>query len=174
MTKKALISFQAPQQPKKPTRNIKVPAAIRRTMEEDTSSSTFTWSLTSGKRVRRFARPSSSYLTNRQTDSKAAPAICRIEIHNGYSLQWRHDDRDGVSSHQPHDCLLNRLFRHRSKETSKFRVNRLCEGNSPVTRKMFPFDDVIMDLDLLRWHGPHSYQGPLLLIWISFNPSTGK
>ena len=43
------------------------------------------------------------------------------------------DGRDGVSNHQPHDCLLNRLFRHRSKKTSKLRVIGLCEGNSPVT-----------------------------------------
>ena len=32
-----------------------------------------------------------------------------------------------------HDCLLNRLFRRRSKKTSKFRVTGLCAGNSPVT-----------------------------------------
>ena len=44
------------------------------------------------------------------------------------SLRWRHN-----SNHQPHDCLLNRLFRRRSKETSKLRVTDLCEGNSPVT-----------------------------------------
>ena len=31
------------------------------------------------------------------------------------------------------DCLLNRLFRRRSKKTSKLRVIGLCEGNSPVT-----------------------------------------
>ena len=48
-------------------------------------------------------------------------------------LQWRHNDRDGVSHHQPQDCLLNRLFRHRWKKTSKLRVTGLCEGNSPVT-----------------------------------------
>ena len=38
------------------------------------------------------------------------------------SLQWRHNERVGVSNHQPHDCLLNRLFRPRSKKTSKLRV----------------------------------------------------
>ena len=27
------------------------------------------------------------------------------------SLQWRYNEHDGVSDHQPHDCLLNRLFR---------------------------------------------------------------
>ena len=49
------------------------------------------------------------------------------------SLQWRHNDRDGVSNHQPQGCLLNRLFRHRWKKTSKLRVTGRCEGNSPVT-----------------------------------------
>ena len=48
------------------------------------------------------------------------------------TLQWRHNERDGVSNEQPHDCLLNRLFRRRSKKTSKLRVTRLCAGNSPV------------------------------------------
>ena len=49
------------------------------------------------------------------------------------TLQWRHNERDGVSNHQPHDCLLNHLFRRRSKNTSKLRLTGLCEGNSPVT-----------------------------------------
>ena len=49
------------------------------------------------------------------------------------TLQWRHNERDGVSNHQPHDCLLNRLFRRRSQKTSKFRVTCLCAGSSPVT-----------------------------------------
>ena len=62
-----------------------------------------------------------------------------------------------ASNHQPHDCLFNRLFRRRSKKTSNLRVTGLCVGNSPgpvnslhkgpVTRKMFPFDDVIMVYD---------------------------
>ena len=52
-----------------------------------------------------------------------------------HALQWRHNKRDGVSNHQPHDCLLNRLFGRRSKKlkTSKFRVTGLCEGNSPAS-----------------------------------------
>ena len=49
------------------------------------------------------------------------------------SLQWRHNGCDSVSNHQPHDCFLNRLFRRRSKKTSKLRVTGLCEGNSPGT-----------------------------------------
>ena len=49
------------------------------------------------------------------------------------SLQWRHNGRDSVSNHQPQDCLLNPLFRCRSKKTSKLRVTGLCAGNSPGT-----------------------------------------
>ena len=49
------------------------------------------------------------------------------------TLQWRHNGRDTVSNHLPHDCLLNRLFRRRSKKTSKLRVTGLCAGNSPGT-----------------------------------------
>ena len=69
-------------------------------------------------------------------------------------LHWRHNDHDSVSNHQPYGCLLNRLFGRRSKKISKLRVTGLCAGNSPgpvnsphkgpVTRKMLPFDDVII------------------------------
>ena len=38
-----------------------------------------------------------------------------------------------MTSHQPHDFLLNCSFRRRSKKTSKLRVTGLCAGNSPVT-----------------------------------------
>ena len=48
------------------------------------------------------------------------------------TLQWRHNGCDSVSNHQPHDCLLNCLFRRRSKKTSKLRVTGLCARNSPV------------------------------------------
>ena len=71
-----------------------------------------------------------------------------------WTLHWRHNDHDGVSNHQPHGCLLKGSFRRRIKKTSKLRVTGLCAVNSPgpvnsshkgpVTRKMFPSDDVIM------------------------------
>ena len=47
-------------------------------------------------------------------------------------LRWRHNRCDSVSNHQPHHCLLKRLFRRRSKKTSKLRVTGLCAGTSPV------------------------------------------
>ena len=65
-----------------------------------------------------------------------------------FTLLWRHNEHDGVSNHQPNDCLLNRSFRRRSRKTSKLRVTGRRPVNSPhkwpVTRKMFPFNDVIM------------------------------
>ena len=70
------------------------------------------------------------------------------------SLQWRHNGCDGVSNHQPHDCLLNRLFKAQFKENIKALRHWPWCGNSPVTvefptrrpvtRKMYPFDDVIV------------------------------
>ena len=103
--------------------------------------------------------------------------MCRMKTF-GYSLHWHHNDHDSVSNHQPHGCLLNRLFRRRSKKTPKLCVTGLCAGNSPgpvnsphkgpVTRKMFPFDDVIMlcsSLNVLKMihHGGINLTGPNLL-----------
>ena len=78
------------------------------------------------------------------------------------TLHWRHNDYDGVSNHQSHGCLLNRLFRRRPKKTPKLRVTGLCVGNSqvnfphkgPVARKIFPFDDVIMAIDYIKSTSP--------------------
>ena len=67
--------------------------------------------------------------------SRRKACSCRwtIQQKSLKTLQWRHSDREAVPNHQPYDCLLNRLFRHRWKETSKLRVTGLCAGNSPVT-----------------------------------------
>ena len=67
-----------------------------------------------------------------------------------WSLQWRHNELDGVSNHQPHDCLPGTDQRkHRSSASLAFvrgihrwPVNSPHKG--PVTWKMFPFDDFIM------------------------------
>ena len=71
-----------------------------------------------------------------------------------YSLQWRHNDHDSVSNHQPHDCLLNRLFRRRSKKTSKLRATGLCAGNSPGTGK-FPAQMACNAEDVSIWWRHH-------------------
>ena len=82
------------------------------------------------------------------------------------TLQWRHNERDGVSSHWRLDCLLNRLFKHRSKKTSKLRFIGLCEENPPVNGgfpsqraiyvclDMFHSDIYLHFLSLLYFHLP--------------------
>ena len=84
--------------------------------------------------------------------------LCHPHVSILGTLRWRHNGWDSVPYHQPHHCLLNRLFRHRSKKTLNLRVTAFVKGNHrgpvnfphkwPVTRKMFPFDDVII---IWRW-----------------------
>ena len=77
-----------------------------------------------------------------------------------FPLRWRHNERDSVSNHQPHHCLLNRLFRHRSKKTSKLRVTGLCVGNSPGTGE-FPTQMASNSENVSIWWRHHA---SLLLI----------
>ena len=71
----------------------------------------------------------------------------------------------GVLNHQRLDCLFSRLFRRRSKKTSKLRVTGLCEGYPLVTGRFpsqrasnaetFPFNGVIMKTMLWNlWDEP--------------------
>ena len=65
-----------------------------------------------------------------------------------------HDERDCVSNHRRLDCLLKSLFRRRSLDQRKhhssaslaFVTFRNSPHKGPVTRKMLPFDDVIMTI----------------------------
>ena len=67
------------------------------------------------------------------------PAIKYIQTAQGFTkphkstLQRRHNECDCVSNHQRLDCLLNPLFRRRSKKPSKPHVTGNCERNPPVT-----------------------------------------
>ena len=82
-----------------------------------------------------------------------------------FTLRWNHNERNGVSNHQPHDCLLNRLFRRRSKKTSKLRVPGLCDGNSPgpPTQRASYVENVS-----IWWH--HHVINQLLMWIFSHNP----
>ena len=81
-----------------------------------------------------------------------------IRVSERVPLQWHHNGLNSVSNHQPHHCLLSRFFfffsgvdqrKHQSSAPLAF-VWGIYRGpvNSPhkwpVTRKMFPFDDVTM------------------------------
>ena len=53
-----------------------------------------------------------------------------------YTLQWRHNERDGLSNRQHIECLLNYItgcLGADQRKTSQLRVTCLCEGNPPVT-----------------------------------------
>ena len=96
------------------------------------------------------------------------------------TLQWCYNERAGVSNHRCLNCLLNRLFRRRSKNTSKPRVTGLCEGSHrwPVnsrskgqylTRKRVPSDGVIMILcDMIR-QSPAVTAEPAWSLMMSWN-----
>ena len=106
--------------------------------------------------------------------SKSTPLIVRIvyacnQTH-GHSLQWRHNGHDSVSNHQPHDCLLNRLFRRRSKKASKLRVTGLCVGNSPGTGK-FPAQMASNAENISIWWRHHVMQSfNFFVVWSSNRP----
>ena len=93
------------------------------------------------------------------------------------TLQWRHNERNGVSNHQPHNCLVNRLFGRWSKKTSKLRVTSLCAGNSPRTGE-FPAQRASNAANVSIWWRHHriimSDQGGLNGTVIPFVRCTSK
>ena len=72
-------------------------------------------------------------------------------------LRWRYNGRDSVSNHQPHDCFLNRLFRHRSEKTLKLCVTGLCVGNSPEAGE-FPAQMASNAENVSIWWRHHAYR----------------
>ena len=86
--------------------------------------------------------PNGNNIPHRTTD-------CVLEI---WSMQWRHNDCEGVLNHQPHA----RLFRRRSKKTSKLRVTGLCARNSPVTGE-FPAQKTSNAENVSIWWRHHEF-----------------
>ena len=98
-------------------------------------------------------------------------------------IHWRHNGRDNVSNHQPHNCLLNLYSgayqrKHQSSASLAFvRGVHRWPVNSPhkwpVTRKTFPFDDVIMrrlfqtlwNAYLWNRHCPPDMFSPFKALW---------
>ena len=90
----------------------------------------------------------------------------------GHALQWHHNERDGVRNHRCPIVYSNRLFRYRSKTTSSSAPLAFVRGiprwtmnsphKGPVTRKISPFDDVIMG----RFH--LGIAGACTIIWYRY------
>ena len=93
---------------------------------------------------------------------KYALGNCMAWINNHFLqflLQWRYNERDGVSNHRCLDCLLSRLFGRRSKKSSQLRTTGLCEGNSPMTGE-FPAQRASNAKNVFIWwrhHAPCNY-----------------
>ena len=97
----------------------------------------------------------SAFVSNTKKNGRdISRAYCTCITAVEYTLRWRHNDHDSVSNHQPHGGSLNRLFRRRSKKNQSSASLAFVWGihrrpvnfphKGPVTRKMFPFDEVIM------------------------------
>ena len=95
-----------------------------------------------------------------RTQQKSASVIHHFEnvaqVEQHLALQWRHNERDCVSNHQPHEYLLKRLFRRRSKKSSKLRVTGLCAGISPVTGE-FPAQRASNAENVSIWSRHHDF-----------------
>ena len=61
--------------------------------------------------------------------------ICDLHL-IWFSWEWRYNERDGVSNRRRIDCLLNPLFKRRSKKTSTLHVTGFYEGKSSVTGEL--------------------------------------
>ena len=70
------------------------------------------------------------------------------------TFEWRHNVHDSVSNHRCLDCLLNCLFRRRSKKTSKLPITGLYQGNSPVTGE-FPAQRASNTENVSSWWRHH-------------------
>ena len=81
---------------------------------------------------------------------------CDIHHRPLYTLQWLHNERNGISNYQPLNCLLNRLFKAQIKQTSKPHVTGLCEGNSQVTGE-FPAQKASNAENVSIWWHDHVY-----------------
>ena len=85
--------------------------------------------------------------------------LCGKGCYNVISLQWRHNGCDGVSNHQPHGCLSIVYWdadqrEHESSVPLAFvwGIHRLPVNSPhkwPVTRKIFPSDDVILQCSFI-------------------------
>ena len=88
-------------------------------------------------------------------DNKSFGCCCRNSrpsvINPLNILELRYKGRNGVSHHQPHDCLLDR---RRWKKICKLRVTDLCVGNSPVTGK-FPTQTASNAENVSTWWRHH-------------------
>ena len=94
------------------------------------------------------------YATRKVLNARLVSVSFQIYRPFSYSLQWRHNERDGFSNHRRLDRLLNSRSCAGQRTYQSFApmpfvrgIHRWLENSQhkgPVTRKFFPFVDVIM------------------------------
>ena len=90
------------------------------------------------------------------------------DMYEHYTLQWCHNEHNGISNHWHLNCLHKRLFRCRSKKTSKICITGLCEGNSPVTGE-FPAQMTSNPENISIWWRHHDHHwSPVACTWEQF------
>ena len=106
--------------------------------------------------------------TSHGTEVKYSTRNCRPHSVSTGILPWRHDEHDGVSNHRRHDCFYlivcsgadQRKHQNSASLTFAWGIHRWPVNfpqKGPVMRKMFPFDDVIMD-DAGRKHRMYPHE----------------
>ena len=97
--------------------------------------------------------------------------MVKQEVCSQYSiseLEWRHDERNGVSNFRRFEFLRNRLLRRRSKKISKLCVTGLCEGNSPMTCG-FPSQRASIAEKVSNWWRHHMNPPSVLPIYLTWS-----
>ena len=84
---------------------------------------------------------------------------------NVFTLRWRHNGRDSVSNNQRYSTVYPNADQRKHQSSASLAFVREIH-RSPVTRKIFPFHDVIM-----KWK--HRYLGRIAieytLVWSKWN-----
>ena len=89
---------------------------------------------------------------------------CNIIYGMPSTLQWRHNEHDGVPNHQRFDCLLDRLFRRKWK----LRVTGFYEGNPPATGDFSSHRAINAENVSIWWYHHGIWNTRHILLWNVF------
>ena len=105
------------------------------------------------------------HMINSVTLDSRSHGLCigRLKFRYWWLIKWRHNGWDGVSNHQPHDCILNCFFQAQIKENIIAPRHWSRVGNLPVTGE-FPAQKASNADDVSIWWRHHE---PLLytMVW---------
>ena len=107
------------------------------------------------------------YALNLSNPCILSNTLCVEPIFKGGYAHSANDERECVSNHRRFECLFNRLYRCRSKKTSKLRATGLCEGHPPVTGE-FPSQRASYAENVSIWWRHHVTTNKLLNITVYF------